>query len=161
MGYIPYDSTNPDHFIKPPEVINCTTCHPVQYASVNIRDALVPGSDNIAGESEEEPAGDTGTELPKDDPVIVNPVSVSPSATYLSVEENKIYVVASGSNLIITSLPDSHLESVIYFSTGSSAIDIQTSYKLIGDLTTKPNKACVISIANRYVIMGKAVGVEV
>lgn len=62
----------------------------------------------------------------------------------------------------MTSLPDGHLESSIYFSTGNTPveIDIQTSHKLIGDLTTEANKFYVISVVNRYVVMGEAVGID-
>lgn len=81
----------------------------------------------------------------------------------VAVQENKIYQLGEVRKVIITSLPDTHLESDIYFSTGDAPIDIdiQASHQLIGDLTTQANKFYVISIANRYVIMGEAVRIDV
>ena len=78
------------------------------------------------------------------------------------VEENRVYQLGEVKKVIVTSLPDGHLESSIYFSTGNTPveIDIQTSHKLIGDLTTEANKFYVISVVNRYVVMGEAVGID-
>lgn len=85
------------------------------------------------------------------------------SRSVVAVEKNRVYQLGEVKKIIMTSLPDGHLESNIYFSTGNAPveIDIQTSHKLIGDLTTEANKFYVISVVNRYVVMGEAVGIDV
>lgn len=92
-----------------------------------------------------------------------NDGSGSTGQSLVSVEENRVYQLGEVKKIVVASLPDSHLESNIYFSTGNEPveIDIRTSHKLIGDLTTEANKFYVISIVNRYVIMGEAIGIDV
>ena len=84
------------------------------------------------------------------------------SVSYTHLDVYKRQQLGEVKKVIVTSLPDGHLESTIYFSTGNTPveIDIQTSHKLIGDLTTEANKFYVISVVNRYVIMGEAIGID-
>ncbi len=99
---------------------------------------------------------DQGIELPDDEYIEVEPPEGGYSLT-LAVEENTVYSCGELSDLTLSSLPDSHLESLIYFSTGMffNQIAITGKYKTIGELTVKPEKSYVLSILDKVLVLGE------
>lgn len=137
-----------------------TTTLELKQALGKIRDYLAEllGSDSADKEAARRALGIELTELMnaingKMDP----PDLLVADPTALAVRENAVYQFGEIPALHIVSLPDSHRESTIYFTSGATAttLTLDGEYRQVGELTVEPNTSYVLSIQNKIVILGQ------
>ena len=82
-------------------------------------------------------------------------VTLEGTVVSLEVQPNICYNCGTITSLTITSIPNSSLESLIYFSTGETCQITLPDCEIVGDIIIEPNKKYVFSILNGILIMGE------
>lgn len=82
-------------------------------------------------------------------------VTLEGTVVSLKVQPNTCYNCGTITSLTITSIPNSSLESLIYFSTDETCQITLPDCEIVGDIIIEPNTKYVFSILNGILITGE------